>query len=343
MSLDLRLQALWYGDSPWRWPWYVLLVPLSAVFAMLAGLRRLAFATGLLRSVRVACPVLVVGNLSVGGTGKTPLVIWLASTLRARGVRVVVITRGYGGTAAQWPQRVDAASDPLRVGDESVLIARQSGCPVVAGPDRVASAQQATEQGAEVIISDDGLQHYRLQRDGEWVVVDASRQFGNGLLLPAGPLREPMSRLRHAGCVIWNRRAGAPVPAQHTADPSFELRLTGLRSLTTGEVRPLDELRGQRVHVVTAIGHPQGFIAALEQQGLQVDARVLPDHAVITAADVQFDDSLPVLMTGKDAVKCRAFAAGQHWEVTVEVCVTDVDRRRLLQHVDQVLQRSRHA
>jgi tetraacyldisaccharide 4'-kinase len=160
------------------------------------------FRVGVLRSIKVSRPVIVIGNLTVGGTGKTPLVIWLANTLTAQGYRVGVITRGYGGKARHWPQRVEADSQPDMVGDEPVLIARQTQAVVFAGPDRVAAALQAIAAGAQLIISDDGLQHYRLQRDLEWVVVDASRLFGNAHLLPAGPLREPIRRLSEVNRVL---------------------------------------------------------------------------------------------------------------------------------------------
>lgn len=333
MSLDTRLQQLWYDRPGAAW-W---LLPLSALFAAVVSVRRWMFRTGIMRSVNVSRPVIVIGNLTVGGTGKTPLVIWLANTLSAQGLKVGVITRGYGGTAKQWPQRVDADSDPVLVGDEPVLIVRQTRAVVIAGPDRVADAQQAIAAGAQVLISDDGLQHYGLQRDLEWVVVDASRLFGNGRMLPAGPLREPLQRLATVNRVLVNERHGARPAVLNHPHVAYRVGLTQLRSLKTGEQRELASLRGQQVHVVTGIGNPQGFLQALREQGLKFDARILPDHARFTVDDIEFGDALQVLMTEKDAVKCAAFATGRHWAVGAEVLLDAADQVRLVDDVQKCL------
>jgi tetraacyldisaccharide 4'-kinase len=339
MSLDQQLQNIWYGKSGFAW----LLAPLSWLFGSIAAIRRGLFRYGVLPSVKLQQPVIVVGNLTVGGTGKTPLVIWLANRLSDRGQRVAVITRGYGGKSASWPQMVQGASDPALVGDESVLIAQQTRARVIAGPDRVVSAQQAIAQGAEIVISDDGLQHYRLQRDGELIVVDASRMFGNGRLLPAGPLREPVSRLQQADLLLLNQRSASEVvalPEMRIPMVSYRLDLTQLRALSSGAILPLADFYGKSVHVVTAIGHPQAFVAALEQAGMQVDARLLRDHAILTQADLEFGDDWPVLMTGKDAVKCRRFAAAHHWVVEAQVAMSDAAAAQVMQCVDDILKRA---
>ncbi len=333
MSLDARFQELWYNRQGAVW-W---LLPLSALFALVVAVRRWMFRVGVLRSVRVSRPVIVIGNLTVGGTGKTPLVIWLANTLGAQGYRVGVITRGYGGKAKHWPQHVEASSQPELVGDEPVLIAQQTQAVVVAGPDRVVAARQAIAAGAQLVISDDGLQHYRLQRDLEWVVVDASRLFGNGRLLPAGPLREPIQRLSEVNRVLVNERHGAKVATLNRAHIPYRVGLTQLRSLKTGEHRALATLRGQQVHVVTGIGNPQGFLQPLRELGLRFDARILPDHASLTVDDIEFGDALPVLMTDKDAVKCAAFATSRHWAVGAEVLLDAADQVQLVTEVQHCL------
>ena len=196
-----RLDHYWYTRSPWL----LLLTPLSLLFRVVVGARRLAYRVGIKRSTRVSLPVIVVGNITVGGTGKTPLVVWLAGYLREKGHAPGIVSRGYGGTASHWPQQVRADSDPAVVGDEAVLLAATTGCPMAVAPDRVAAAQALVDQGGcDVIISDDGLQHYALQRDIEIAVIDGVRRFGSGFLLPAGPLREPLKRLQQVDLVVVN-------------------------------------------------------------------------------------------------------------------------------------------
>ena len=337
MGIDLQLQRLWYGKSRLAW----LLLPFSWIFGALFELRRWCFARGLFKRFSVGIPVIVVGNLTVGGTGKTPLVIWLANSLFAQKRKVAVITRGYGGQSNQWPQRVKPGSDPVQVGDEAVLIAQQTQAIVIAGPDRVANARQAIAEGAELILSDDGLQHYRMQRDLELVVVDNSRMFGNGFLLPAGPLREPVKRLQEADLVLLNQRDDSRPARLDLSSVTYRIRLGNLRALKSEAIRAVAELNGQTVHVITAIGHPQSFISALEQLGLHVDARILPDHARLSRADIEFNDDLPVLMTEKDAVKCQHIADSRHWAVTTQVQLSTADEAQLIQCVQRALQINR--
>lgn len=323
-SADSFMQRVWY-DRHARWLSLTLL-PLSWLFGLIVACRRAAYRSGLLQRVRLARPVVVIGNVTVGGTGKTPFTIWLAQQLLAKGLRVGIVLRGYGGNSPQWPRDVGSDSAPEEVGDEAVLLATRTGAIVVAGPDRVAAARRAIERGAEIVLSDDGLQHYRLARAREIVVIDGRRGVGNRRLLPAGPLREPVGRLAEADLRVVSWRDGAarpltPVPATIQACA----RLADATALVGGEIRPLDAFKGSRVHAVAAIGHPQQFFAALQQHGIEVAPHALPDHARLSADDIRFPDQLPVLMTEKDAVKCRAIADQRHWAVRMDVMVSEQD------------------
>jgi tetraacyldisaccharide 4'-kinase len=324
VSADSFMQRMWYDRHA---PWLSLaLLPLSWLFGLIVACRRAAYRVGVLRRIHLSRPVVVIGNVTVGGTGKTPFTIWLAMQLLAKGVRVGIVLRGYGGNSPQWPRDVSSDSAPEEVGDEAVLLATRTGAIVVAGPDRVAAARRAIERGAEIVLSDDGLQHYRLARAREIVVIDGRRGVGNRRLLPAGPLREPVSRLAEADLRVVSWRDGAarpltPVPATIQA----YARLAEATALVGGETRPLDAFKGSPVHAVAAIGHPQQFFAALQQHGLEVAPHALPDHARLSAADIRFPDQLAVLMTEKDAVKCRAIADQRHWAVRMDVMVSEQD------------------
>ncbi|HSN70472.1 MAG TPA: tetraacyldisaccharide 4'-kinase, partial [Steroidobacteraceae bacterium] len=302
MTAEARLHRIWYGRSPLRW----LFVPLAAVFATVVRARRAAYQRGWAVAGRAAAPVIVIGNLTVGGTGKTPLVIWLAQQLRELGLRPGIVLRGYGGRAATWPQEVDVASDPREVGDEAVLLAQESQAIVVAGPDRLAAADRAVALGADVVLSDDGLQHYALARDFEIAVVDGERLLGNGLPLPAGPLRESQARLQEVDVVLLNERGTHRDPGD-TAQQlgldrddviAFRVVPGPARSLTSGEVRALETFRGRRVHALAGVGHPQAFFAALEGEGLVLERHAPGDHAALRKVDLDFGDGAPVLMTG---------------------------------------------
>ena len=323
-SGDWFLQRVWYERHA---PWFSLaLLPLSWLFRLVVAARRIAYRIGLLSSIRVARPVVVIGNITVGGTGKTPFTIWLADQLQTKRKRVGIVLRGYGGYSDHWPRDVDQDSLPQEVGDEAVLLAQRTAAIVVAGPDRVAAARRAIERGAEVVLSDDGLQHYRLARDREIVVIDGRRGVGNRRMLPAGPLREPVSRLAQADLRVVSWRDGSarpltPVPATIQACA----RLTQAVALIGCETRSLDAFKGTRVHAVAAIGNPQQFFAALQELGIEVAPHPLPDHAQPTADDIRFPDQLPVLMTEKDAVKCRAIADQRHWAVRMDVMVSEQD------------------
>ncbi len=327
MKADTFLQQMWYrGRAPWL---RILLLPLSALFWLIVTLRRTAYRIGILRSRAVGRPVIVIGNITVGGTGKTPFVIWLAELLQGRGMRVGIVLRGYGGRSSQWPRDVSPETSAADVGDEAVLHAARTGAIVVAGPDRVAAATRAIELGAGIVLCDDGLQHYRLARDAEIAVVDAQRGLGNRLLLPAGPLREPPSRLKAVDLLVSTQRSAADA-TQVSSSIVTSAHLGDVIALRSGERRTLASFAGTPVHAIAGIGNPQAFFDSLQAAGLQVDGRPLPDHAALTAADMEFGDSVPVLMTEKDAVKCRGLADDRHWAVRLDIDVSEADRMRVL-------------
>lgn len=294
----------------------LLLLPLSAIFCLVSAVRRLLFRIGLLRVVDLDVPVIVVGNISVGGTGKTPLVIWLAEKMQQLGFKPGIVTRGYGGNSRQWPREVAPDTQASEVGDEALLLRRRTGCPVYAGPDRSTVAQRLlADHPCDLIISDDGMQHYALGRDLEIAVIDGARRFGNGLCLPAGPLRERRGRLAETDLVLIN---GAGNGDQH------RMRLSAAEAVALdgrGESRALDAFISGPVHAVAGIGHPERFFNMLEEAGLTLHRHPFPDHHPFSADDLQAFEDQTVLMTEKDAVKCELFAHPGHWYVptTAEV------------------------
>jgi tetraacyldisaccharide 4'-kinase len=301
------LQDSWYGNrAP---PWWTR--PLAALYGGVTAVRRGMYRRGWLRSERLPVPVIVVGNIVAGGAGKTPLTIALVQALRERGRVPGVVSRGYGG-GAHAPMLLDAQPDPAMVGDEPALIRMRTGAPVAIGAKRAEAARLLLSEGVDVVIADDGLQHYALARDIEICVVDGVRRFGNGRLLPAGPLREPESRLRDVDFVVCN---GGDA---HANEVSMRLVLADAVALDApATVRPLAAFSGQRVHAVAGIGHPSRFFEALRAFGIEVIERAFPDHHGYAADDLRFGDGLPVLMTEKDAVKCRGFAGKAWWTVPV--------------------------
>lgn len=319
---------MWYGSHPLS----TLLAPVGWLFGLVVTARRYTYRAGLLRCEKLPVPIIVVGNITVGGTGKTPLVIWLVNCLQQAGYRPGVASRGYGGAATQWPQAVNENSDPYLVGDEPVLIARRTLCPVVVGPGRVLAAKMLlAEHDCDVIVCDDGLQHYSLDRDIEIVVVDAERRLGNGRCLPAGPLRERASRLQAVDMVVINGG---------NKDHECNMQLVGERAnqlRDPGVSRELRHWGGKTVHGVAGIGNPHRFFAHLRACGHVVVEHAFPDHHNFRATDLQFGDELPVMMTEKDAVKCRAFAQSSHWYVPVEASLNMQGEYRLQQLLTHVL------
>jgi tetraacyldisaccharide 4'-kinase len=307
--LTIDPAAVWYRR---RHPLALALAPLGWLYCAVARVRRYGYRSGWFEVQRLPVPVIVVGNLSVGGTGKTPLVLKLAELAIERGWRPAILMRGYGARPGQWPRVATAGDEPAQVGDEPLLIARRGVCPVVVGPDRVADGELAIQQlGCNLLLSDDGLQHYRLARDLEIAVIDGERGLGNGRCLPAGPLREPGRRLRSVDLVIHN--GGRGLGHRFRLEPGAAYRLADPR-----QRRPLSDFDGQRVTAVAGIGNPGRFFTMLRGHGLWVDERPYPDHHPFTPADLAAWPPGPVLMTEKDAVKCAAFARPDHWVCPVE-------------------------
>jgi tetraacyldisaccharide 4'-kinase len=324
------LTQLWYGEARGA----ALLAPLAALYGALTRLRRRAYDLGLLHQYGVGSPVVVVGNLTVGGTGKTPLVAWLARALHSRGYRVGILSRGYG-SRARAARLVAPHVAWQEVGDEPLLLAQSTGCLTAVGADRVAAGRLLSANGVNVIVSDDGLQHLRLAADCRIVVVDGERGFGNGRLLPAGPLREPVAELARADAVVVNGAApsaallGASAPGG-AALIEMQLAPSAVVALAGGARRTLESFRDMRVHAVAGIGNPARFFRTLRSYGVEVREHPFADHHPLIASELDFGDDLPVLMTEKDAVKCRSFADARMFYVPVEVHVSAAHADELL-------------
>ncbi len=297
----------WYRRGAVAW----LLWPAGAAFLFLAAIRRLLYRLRLLKSEHAGIPVIVVGNITVGGTGKTPLVLWIAEFLKGKGWAPAIVSRGYGA-AGQAPRAATIASSPAEVGDEPIVLARRSGCPVWVGADRAAviRALRAQHPEVDVVILDDGLQHYRLRRDIEIAVVDG-RGSGNGFGLPAGPLREPASRLRSVDAVVSHGKSGL-------SDVTMQLEGDVLvRMANAAERRPASSFSGQKVHAVAGIGDPNRFFLHLARLGLKPLPHPFPDHHPFAPGELDFGDEAPVVMTEKDAVKLRHAARPNWWVLPV--------------------------
>lgn len=326
--LAAGLESLWYGQHPLRVP----LLPLSWLFRGIAWVRRWIYASHLLNVYRAPIPVIVVGNITVGGSGKTPLTIWLAEALHRYGFKPGIIARGYRGRARRWPQQVRPDGDPVAVGDEAVLIARRTHLPVAVGPSRAANINALLRHSdVNIIVSDDGLQHYALARDIEIAVIDGVRRTGNGHCLPAGPLREPAGRLDEVDLLVTNGIAGRG---------EFSMRYRPGRLYRVGDdtrTLPLDGLNPQPVHAVAAIGNPDSFFTLLKKHGFRFTPHVFPDHHLFGAGDLDFGDDWPIVMTEKDAVKCEHFCDDRYWYLPVDVELPEVFERRLKTLLKQVL------
>lgn len=311
MAFAERLTAAWYAGHPAL----MLLRPLECLYRRVVASKRRRFEAGEGDIYRAPVPVLVVGNITVGGTGKTPMILWLIEHCRQRGLRVGVVSRGYGAKPPSLPWRVSAEQDPAQAGDEPLLIVQRSGVPLMIDPDRSRAVRALlASEPLDLILSDDGLQHYRLARDIELVLIDAARGLGNRRCLPAGPLREPAERLQSVDAVLYN---GAS--ADRDDGFAFTLQPQALINVRTGQRQPLEYFpAGQALHAVAGIGNPQRFFATLQALHWQPIAHPFADHAPFTAQALEFHPDLPLVMTEKDAVKCRAFAGADWWYLAVD-------------------------
>ena len=305
------VQSVWYGKKPVAY----LFLPFSALFCVVAITRRFLYRIGLKKSVQLPVPVIVVGNITVGGTGKTPFTVWLANYLKKKGYRPGIISRGYGGKASQWPQQVRPDSDPRTVGDEALIISRATHCPMAVGPDRVSTAQALLEHtDCNIILSDDGLQHYALQRTVEIAVLDGVRRLGNGFCLPAGPLRELASRLDKIDMVVTN---GLPSGGEVGMHLEGDIAVNLQDGVTTRKLQSFG-FGGVPIIALAGIGNPERFFDHLRESGLEFKSRAFPDHHKFSRADFDSSEKAVVLMTEKDAVKCKLFATGKEWYVPVK-------------------------
>ncbi|MGR8949778.1 MAG: tetraacyldisaccharide 4'-kinase [Gammaproteobacteria bacterium] len=313
-------EKVWYE----RHPASTLLAPIAWLYRFCVAIRRAFYRSGLLSSYRAPVPVIVVGNLTVGGTGKTPLVIWLAEFLRASGFKPGIISRGYRGRAKTWPQQVRADGDPETVGDEAIVLARRTGCPIAVGPSRADSVEALMRHAdCDIVISDDGLQHYRLERDVEILVVDGIRRFGNGRCLPAGPLREPLSRLNEISLTVNNGIASR-------GEFEMKTQVSKLHSLTDSATRiDFESFVGKAVNAVAGVGNPERFFEVLRQKGMRVIKHAFPDHHRYLPDDLKFDNELPIIMTEKDAVKCERLNLVDAWYLPIDVILPKVFEHRL--------------
>lgn len=311
-ALTQWVEQAWYGKSQRLFA----LRPLSWLVARVARRRLLAFRAS---AKQPPVPVLVVGNITVGGTGKTPLVVALCAQAAARQLRVAIISRGYGAQPPNFPWRVAAEQSSTVAGDEPLMLARKTGVPVFISPKRDDALAAALSVKPDVIISDDGLQHYALPRTAEVAVLDGERLLGNGLCLPAGPLREPAQRLHEVNWVVvnggqathelpWASAVAMRLVPGHFTQPATNTQLSVAEFVA----------RFQQVHAVAAIGHPQRFFSTLGEQGLVVTPHAFPDHHAFTAEDIAFAGTAPIVMTEKDAVKCAPWLDERGWVFSVE-------------------------
>ena len=317
-----KTPAWWHdGSTP---PWHARL--LAPLYGNLAALRRNAYRRGWLRRLQAGAPVIVVGNITAGGTGKTPMVIALVARLRAEGWTPGIASRGHGREDEATPRWVEADSAASLVGDEPLLIARATGAKVRVDRDRVAAAKALVAAGCDVIVCDDGLQHYRLARDIEIEVQDARRRYGNGRLLPAGPLREPVERAADCDFRVLNLGVASEADAQRDSglgEWPMRLQVGAAQPVHGGRAQPLSAFAGQRVHAVAGIGDPERFFSMLREAGIAVVPHAFPDHHAYVAADFEFGSRLPVLMTVKDAVKCADLVDHQSFMVPVDAVLPE--------------------
>jgi len=326
-SKQQKLNKIWYQGAaiPLR---YKLL---SKLFAFVSGFRRKLYKIGLLKSRKIKCPVVIVGNISVGGVGKTPFVMWLVNQLKAQGYKVGVVSRGYGGKREHEPLLVIPQTSAKASGDEALLIARHTDAPVFVGKNRVKAARKLLlDYRVDIIISDDGLQHYALKRDLEFVLIDASYGLGNEQLLPAGPLREEKSRLDSVDMIVYK---GEKLGENYfTYEPLMVYQLGNTKNQSD-----LQSFRNQRIHALAGIAHPDSFFKMLSAQGLAVVKHPLDDHEILAEKHFQFDNNDPIFITEKDAVKCTDMKLKNVWVVVLKLVVRAETKTKIIELIKDKL------
>ena len=327
-----RLDYYWYSQNAIAW----LLLPLSWLFCAIVIIRRSLYRSKILASSKLQRPVIVIGNITVGGTGKTPLLIALCELLKERGYNPGVISRGYttntGSGVIDGVHQVNGKDTAEQVGDEPLLIVQRTHCPVVVGQNRAAAGRYLLDNNpCDIVLSDDGLQHYKLQRDIELAVVDSSRKFGNGFCIPAGPLREPVKRLDSVDIVVTHNTGVAG-----DNDAVFELFFENLTNIYTSETRTLEEFKSSKCHAVAGIGHPRRFFNQLKSSGMDIIEHAFPDHYSYKIDDLAFGDDSPIIMTEKDAVKCRNLGLENIWAIPVTARLSKSLESRILASIEKL-------
>jgi tetraacyldisaccharide 4'-kinase len=346
------IERVWFEGHNAKWWLVPLMLPLMVLFWFLSSLRRCLFFLNIKESIKVDCPVVIVGNIGVGGNGKTPVVLYLVEQLTQQGIKVGVLSRGYGGKAPHYPYLLNKNSSALEAGDEPLLIYQRCEVPVVVGADRIAAANVLIDQGCQIIISDDGLQHYRLKRDFELLVVDGKRLFGNGFLLPAGPLRETVRRLNNVDRIIVNGDEGERIDESllniKTAKHLMCLSAHRLINLKSGETKTIIEFVDEHstINAIAGIGDPQRFFNYLVKLGFKLDKQQgFIDHQAYTKSlfeDVEKVCSLvekrPLVMTEKDAVKCMGFAEEHWWYLPVDAVFSTNDNELIITDIIKLIE-----
>lgn len=321
------LTKIWYQKHPL----FYALIPLSGIYRIALYFKNLSYQLGLKKITHFPVPVVVVGNLTVGGTGKTPLIIALCHFLLKEGYKPGVVSRGYGGKSKKWPLHVYPNSDPIQVGDEPVLIACNTACPIVVDPNRVRAVQTLLDiYHCDIVLSDDGLQHTALGRDIEIIVVDGVRRFGNHFCLPAGPLREPITHLEKANFIVTRGNA-------LSGEWAMQLIPNKLRNLLNPEKEFPTKINGKTIHAVAGIGNPQVFFDQLRAMGFSIIEHPFPDHYPYKPKDMDFGSNAIVIMTEKDAVKYQPFAKKEHWCLPVFAECGSMPMALLMQLKDKTL------
>jgi tetraacyldisaccharide 4'-kinase len=332
-AFKLWLQHKWYQKKLSAALW--VLVPFAWILSIITALYKAAYTLGVFKRHAFKIPIIIVGNITVGGTGKTPLVIHIVKLLQQHGFCPGVVSRGYKGTrSSAKPIYVYANSNPNEVGDEPVLLAKRLLCPIAIATNRPKAVEMLIGSNqVDVVISDDGLQHFALAADIEVLVIDGRRRFGNGWCLPAGPLRESLHRLKTVDYIVANS------PDIYDNDSEFEMELRPrvlYNGLDPENQLPLIYFKDQTVHAVAGIGYPDRFFELLQKQGIHVITHSFPDHYSFSEVDLQFQDELPVIMTEKDAVKCAGFMKNTYWILSVDAVVNPLFDLKLLTRLQEL-------